>query len=87
MLCPYRWPYGLEKKSSGDTHKECKHYLEVIHNTYHGGHIETDRHVIFLMPENVEKLISLIFPPQYQGLLGKFSTMTLQPEINFPSTV
>ena len=34
-----------------------KYYQGFIHNTYHGGNIETYRHVIFLMPEDISNHI------------------------------
>ena len=40
-------------------HKACKNYQEVIHNTYNGGQIETDYHVILLIPEEVSKHFAL----------------------------
>ena len=33
----------------------CKDYQGVIHNTYHGEHIETYQHVICSIPEDVAK--------------------------------
>ena len=55
MLCPHRWPNGLKEFSSGSTHKEWKYYQGVIHNTYHGGNIETYHVVICSMLEDVTK--------------------------------
>ena len=53
---------------SSDTHKGWKYYQGIIHNKYHGGNIKTDRHVICLIPEDVEKKIhSPSLPPQCQG--------------------
>ena len=42
VLCPYYWPDKMKLFSSGGAHKGWKYYLVVIHNTYHGEHIETD---------------------------------------------
>ena len=49
------------KKLSGSSNidrggKECK---GVTHNIYHGGHIETDHHVILSMLEDVAKQFTL----------------------------
>ena len=55
VFCPYRWPNGQNFFSSGITHKEWKDYQGIVHNTYHGENIETDHHVICLMPEDSEK--------------------------------
>ena len=45
-FCPYRWLDGLKWLSIGGTHKGWKYYQGVIHNSYNGGHIVTDHHVI-----------------------------------------
>ena len=60
VFCTYRWPNGLKGFSSGSTHKDWKYYQEIIHNTYHGGNIETDHLVICLMLEDTTK--HFIFP-------------------------
>ena len=49
VLCPYRWTKVLKEFSSGSAHKEWKDYQGIIHNTYHGGNVETDYHVILLI--------------------------------------
>ena len=41
VFCPYRWPNGMKEFSSGSAHKWWKDYQGLIHNTYHGGNIET----------------------------------------------
>ena len=46
-IFPYCYPVGLSKYSTSFTHKCWKYYQEVLCNTYHGGHIETDHRVIF----------------------------------------
>ena len=58
VFCTYHWPNGLKAFSSGSAHKVRKDYQGVIHNAYHGGHIETDHHVICPMPEDVAKHFS-----------------------------
>ena len=45
----------------------------VIHNTYHGGQIETDHHVICSMPEYVEKHFAFPnFTTSMSGTLMEF---------------
>ena len=39
VFCPYLSPNGLKEFSSGRKNKQCKDYLGIIHNTYHGGNI------------------------------------------------
>ena len=46
MFCPYRWTDGLKEFYSGGAHKGWKYDQGLINNTYHGGHIETNHHVI-----------------------------------------
>ena len=43
-----------ERISSRITHKEWKYYQGIIHNTYHGGNIETYHHVLCSIPEDME---------------------------------
>ena len=66
MLCTYRWPNGPKLFSIGRSHKGWKEYQGIINNTYHGGNIETDHHVIYLIPEDVEKHFAL---PNYTTLV------------------
>ena len=42
----YCWPNVLKEFSIGSEYKEWKYDKVIIHNTYHGGNIETDHHVI-----------------------------------------
>ena len=47
VFCPYCWPDRVEEFSEISSIQRCwKYYQRVIHNTYHGGNIETDHHVI-----------------------------------------
>ena len=46
VFCTYRWTNRLKEFSSGSNYKEWKYYQVIIHNTYHGGNIETDHHVV-----------------------------------------
>ena len=55
IFCPYIWPNGLKYFFSGSAHKEWKDYQGIIHNTYYGGNIETDHHIICSIPEDVAK--------------------------------
>ena len=56
VFCLYRWPDGVKEFSgSSNIHRGWKDYQGVIHNTYHGGHIETDHHIICSMIEDMEK--------------------------------
>ena len=50
VFCMYLWIDGLKYFSSGGAYKGCNDNQGVIHNTYHGGNIETDHHVICLIP-------------------------------------
>ena len=60
VFFPYRWPDGGKSFSGSiNIQRGWKHYHRVINNTYHGGHIETDHHVICLMPEDVENHFEL----------------------------
>ena len=47
------------KKYCGRAHEGWKDYQGLIHNTYHGGHIETDHIFICSIPEDVEKRFEL----------------------------
>ena len=55
VLCTYHWPNTMKEFSSGSAPKEWKDDQEIIHNTYHGGNIETDHHFICSIPEGVAK--------------------------------
>ena len=60
MFSPYRWPDGLtEFSGSSNIQISWKDYQGIIHNTYHGGNIENDHHVICSMPEDVAKHFAL----------------------------
>ena len=60
VFCPYRSINGIKSFSSGMAHKGWKDYQVLIHDTYYGGHIETDHRVICLIPEDVVK--QFVFP-------------------------
>ena len=45
----------MKEFSSGITHKRWKDYQVVTHNTYYGGHNETEHHVIFPMTEHMAR--------------------------------
>ena len=46
-IFPYPWLDGTQELSGSiNIQIEFKEYQGVIHNTYHGGHIETDNHFI-----------------------------------------
>ena len=68
IFCPYIWPNGLKYFFSGSAHKQWKDYQGIIHNTYNGGNIETDQHVICLIPEDVENLFA--FPNLTTPVIG-----------------
>ena len=54
VFCPYHWPDGLIDFSvSSNIQRVWKDYQGLIHNTYNGGNIETDHHVICSMPEDM----------------------------------
>ena len=60
VFYPYHWPDGLKEFSvSRNIQRGCKDYQGLIHHTYHGGNIQTDHHVICLMPENAENHFAL----------------------------
>ena len=59
MLCPHHWPDRLKEFSSGGSHKGWNDYQVIVHNTYHGGKIETYHHFICSMPEDISKHFAL----------------------------
>ena len=60
MFCPYSWPDGVKVFSgSSNIQRGWQDYQELIHNTYHGGHIETDHSCICSIPEDVENHFEL----------------------------
>ena len=76
MFCPYPWPYGVKDfYGSRNIQIGWKYYQGVIHNTYYGGHIETDHHIICLILEYVIKHFTLHnfdtpVPGMLRGVLG-----------------
>ena len=59
--------------SSGSKHKEWKDHQGIIHNTYNGGNIKMDRHVILLISEDVAKhLVFHNFMTPVPGMLREF---------------
>ena len=42
----------------------------MVHNTYNGGHIETDNHVIYSIAENTAETFT--FPKSTHPVLGNF---------------
>ena len=60
VFCPYHWKYGVKAFSgSSNIQRGWKDYQGVIHNTYFGGHIETDHYFMCLIPEDVENKFAL----------------------------
>ena len=60
-IFPYCWPDVLKEFSGrSNLQRGWKDYQGVIHKTYHGGNIESDPHVICLIPEDVVK--HFLFP-------------------------
>ena len=56
VFCPYRWPDGVKLFSgSSNIQRSWKVYKGVINNTYHGGNIENDYHVICSILEDTKK--------------------------------
>ena len=60
VFCTYRYPYGMKEFSrSGIIQRVCDYYTWVINTKDHGGHIEIDHRVVFLMPEDVARHFAL----------------------------
>ena len=53
MFCPYHWTERLKEFYISGTHKVWKKHQGEINNTYHGGNIENDHHIILSTPEDV----------------------------------
>ena len=53
---------------SSNIQRGWKDYQGIINNTYHGGHLETDHNVIWLMPEDVTK--NYVFPNFTTSMIG-----------------
>ena len=70
VFCSYHFPNAPKEFSGGSVHKGWKDYQGVIHNTYHGRHIETDHNVICSITEDVENHFSLPnFTTPVRGML------------------
>ena len=83
---PYRWPDGVKAfSSSSNIQRVWKYYQGVIRNTYYGGHIRTDHHVISSMPEDVSNhfvVPNLTIP--VQGALRKVLDNDITPRDKIP---
>ena len=85
VFSPYHWPYGLKEFALSGTHKGRNYFQGVIHNTYHGGHIETDHYVIFSITWDVSNHDSLPkFTVPGMELWRKFWTMAQWKHITCP---
>ena len=59
MCYPYSFPDEVKVfYGSSNIYRSWKDYQGVINNTYHGGNIETDHHVIGLIPADVAKHVA-----------------------------
>ena len=61
---------NLETLLATTVDRVCKDHQGVIHNTYNGGNIETDHHVIGLIPEDAAKHFAFLnFTTPVPGML------------------
>ena len=81
MLPPYGWIYGVEEFSgSSKIQRDWKDHQGLIHNTYHGGNIETDHQVICSMPEDTENNFELTnFNTPMTGTMREFLNNGMAP--------
>ena len=71
IYCTYHWPDGVKELSgNSNIQKVWEEYKWVIHNTYHGGYIETNYQVIQSMSEDVaNKFVLFKFTVPESGTL------------------